>query len=337
MTVLTNTTQTFNIGTAGGIREDLEDKIWDLFPEDTWALTNLDKVDATSTFHEWLGQQLAAPAANIQIEGDDASFSVAAAPSRFATHTQIASKTFLISDSLEATNRAGRAKEAARVMVVKMRELKRDIEQALTQNQASTIGGAGTGRSTAGMETWIGGVTADPSTGGASNAVRSTTTAQLTTTPAVTSGAAGTAPTDGATLGPLTKVALDMALCGSWTAGGNPRVILTNTIGKIAIDNITSIATRFVDVAKGDQGSIVGAANVYVSDYGVHQVILHRYMRTSVVLCLDPDYWSIAQLRGFQKRQLAKTGDGEKYQVIWEGGLEARNWKASSKVVAVNG
>lgn len=337
MTVLTNTTQTFTIGTAGGIREDLEDKIWDLFPEDTWALTNLDKVDATSTFHEWLGQQLASPAANIQIEGDDASFAAAAAPARYGTYTQIASKTFLISDSLEATNRAGRAKEAARVMVVKMRELKRDIEQALTQNQISTVGGAGTGRSTAGMESWIGGVTADPATGGASNAVRSTTSANTTTTPAVTSGAAGTAPTDGSTLGALTKTALDMALAGSWTAGGNPRVILTNTIGKVAIDNITGIATRFVDVNKSAQASIVGAANVYVSDYGVHQVILHRYMRSSVVFCLDPDYWSIAQLRGFQKRQLAKTGDGEKYQVIWEGGLEARNWRASSKVVAVNG
>lgn len=335
MTVLTNTTQTFNIGTAGGIREDLEDKIWDLFPEDTWALTNLDKVDASSTFHEWLGQQLASPAANIQIEGDDASFALAAAPARYGTYTQIASKTFLISDSLEATNRAGRAKEAARVMVVKMRELKRDIEQAITQNQISTVGGAGTGRSTAGMESWIGGVTIDPSTGGAANAVRATTTANTTTTPAVTSGAAGTAPTDGSTVGSLTQTALNCALAGSWTAGGNARVILVGNTAKIQIDAITGVATRFIDVGKADQAPIVGAANLYVSDYGTHQVILHRYMRSSVVLCLDPDYWSIAQLRGFQKRQLAKTGDGEKYQVIWEGGLEARNWRASAKVVAV--
>lgn len=333
MTVLTNTTQTFNIGTAGGIREDLEDKIWDLFPEDTWALTNLDKVDASSTFHEWLGQQLAAPAANIQIEGDDASFALAAAPARYGTYTQIASKTFLISDSLEATNRAGRAKEAARVMVVKMRELKRDIEQAVTQNQISTVGGAGTGRSTAGMESWIGGPTSDP-TGAAANAVRATTTANTTTTPAVTSGTAGTAPTDGSTTGPLTQAALNLALQGAWAQGGNPRVILVGASQKTAIDGITGVATRFVDVMKSDQAPIIGAANLYVSDYGTHQVILHRYMRSSVVLCLDPDYWAIAQLRGFSKRQLAKTGDGEKYQVIWEGGLEARNWRASSKVVA---
>lgn len=30
MTILANTTTTYTIGTAGGIREDLEDVIWDL-------------------------------------------------------------------------------------------------------------------------------------------------------------------------------------------------------------------------------------------------------------------------------------------------------------------
>jgi hypothetical protein len=47
----------------------LEDVIWDLFPEDTWAVSNLDKVDATAPTHEWLFQQLAAAAANIGVEG----------------------------------------------------------------------------------------------------------------------------------------------------------------------------------------------------------------------------------------------------------------------------
>lgn len=35
-----------------GYREDLEDTIWDLFPEDTWALSNFEKTSATATFHE---------------------------------------------------------------------------------------------------------------------------------------------------------------------------------------------------------------------------------------------------------------------------------------------
>lgn len=334
MTVLSGTSSTVGVGTAGGIREDLSDVIFDLFPEDTWAVSNLDREDASSTYTEWLAQELAAPAANIQIEGDDATFASLTPPSRYANYLQIMSKTFLVSDTLEAVNKAGRKSELARGAMVKMRELKRDFETRITQNGIATAGGAGTGRSFAGMETWIGGATADPGNTTA-NAVRSTTTANTTTTPPTTSGAPGTAPTDGSTTGALTAAVLNQALMGAWAQGGDPRVILTGVIGKGYIDGFTGVATRFVDVDGAKQASIIGAANVYVSDYGKHQVILHRYMRSSVVLCLDPDYWAVRYLRKPQKRKLAKTGDGEKYQIIQEAALVARNWKASSKVVAV--
>lgn len=40
--------------TSGGNREDLEDVIYDLFPDETFMLTNLEKSSATATFHEWL-------------------------------------------------------------------------------------------------------------------------------------------------------------------------------------------------------------------------------------------------------------------------------------------
>lgn len=69
MTVLTGSTVTFGVGSGGGIREDLEDVIWDLFPEDTYLVSNLDKIDATATTHEWLAQQLASAGTNIGVEG----------------------------------------------------------------------------------------------------------------------------------------------------------------------------------------------------------------------------------------------------------------------------
>lgn len=333
MALLGNTTITYGVGTAGGLREDLSDVIFDLFPEDTWALSNLDKEQASATYTEWLAQELAAPGANIQLEGDDATFASLTAPTRYGSYLQISSKTFLVSDSLEAVSKGGRKSELARGAIVKMRELKRDMEQRILQNGASTVGGAGTGRSTAGMETWIGGPTADPGTTTA-NAVRATTTANSATTPAVTGGAAGTAPTDGSTTGALTSAVLNQALMGAWAQGGDPRVILVGATQKQAIDAFTSIATRFVDVDRASQASITAAANVYVSDYGKHQVILSRYMRSSVVLCIDPSYWAVRYLRAPLKRELAKTGDGTKYQILTEWALVARNWKANSKVVA---
>jgi hypothetical protein len=94
--------------------------------------------------------------------------------------------------------------------------------------------------------------------------VLSTTTASATTAP-LTSGTAGVAPTDGTTLAPLTAPDLNFALEAAWSDGGDPRVILTGTIGKGYIDTFTGIATRFVDVDKSAQASIIGAANVYVN------------------------------------------------------------------------
>lgn len=333
MTQLTGTTDSFDIGTAQGMREDLSDTIFDLFPADTWAVSTLERETATNTYTEWLGQELSGATANRQIEGDDASFATLSAPSRYGTDCQILSKTFLVSDSLEATNRAGRGREAARGLMVRMREIKRDLEQAVTQNQISTVGGSGTGRSTAGMESWIGGPTSSTGTT-AANAVATTTTAATATTPPVTSGRAATAPTDGTTFGALTNNALNLALEGAWIQGGDPRIILMSSTQKKVADTFTGIATRFVDVNKSAQASIIGAASSYVSDFGNHTLMLHRYMRTSIVLCLDPDYWALRYLRPFTKRELAKTGDGTKHQIIGEVGLVARNWRASAKVVA---
>lgn len=339
MTVLTGSSSSFGVSSGGGIREDLEDVIWDLFPEDTWCVSNFDKVDATSTSHEWLTQQLLAAAANIQVEGDDATFTSLTPPVRMGNYTQILSKTFLVSDTLEAVKKAGRGSEVARGAMVKMRELKRDLEYAVTRNSAATSGGTGTGRSMAGIETWIAGYLANAAVGttnGASSAVVPTAGTNCTT-PSTTGGFPSTAPTDqsAGTAVALVATYLNYALQGAWSNGGDPSIILTTASQKTLIDGFTSIATRFVDVDAATQSPIIGAANVYVSDFGRHTIILHRYMRSGIVLCLDPNYWAIAFLRRPMARELARTGDGTKYQIIMEGTLVARNYQSSSKVVGL--
>ena len=333
MPLLTTTTHTYSTGygSAGGQREDLSDVIYELFPEDTWAVTNLDKEKANATYTEWLGQSLAAPTANAQLEGDDASFDALTAPSRFGSYLQISAKTFIVSDSLESVSKAGRSSELARGAMVKMRELKRDIETRICQNGISTAGGAGTARTTAGMEAWIGDATA--SAGGASHVVLATTSASATTPP-ISSGTPGTAITDGTTTGAFTSTNLNYALQGAWADGGDATTILLTAKQKALLDGFTSVATRMVDVSRTQQASITGAANIYVSDFGVHKVILNRYGRDSVVLCLDPSMWAIRFLREFKSRPLARTGDAEKRQIIAEWALVCRNPLASSKVVA---
>ena len=160
-----------------------------------------------------------------------------------------------------------------------------------------------------------------------------TVNAGATTAP-VTSGTPGAAPTDGSATGDLLESSLKLALEGAWQTGGDPNTILVSPTQKKVIDGFTGVATRFVDVNRGDEASIVGAANFYVSSFGNHRVVMHRYMRTSVVLCIDPQYWAVSFLRRPFSEQLAKTGDATKHSILAEYGLVARNPSASSKVVA---
>ena len=326
MTQLAGTTDTYRIASGGGIREDLEDTIWDLFPNDTWALTNLEKVEASNAFHEWLGDNLAGATINRQLEGDDASFSTFAQATRYGNYQQISRKTFLISRTLDAVAKAGRRKESARAQMKSMRELKRDMELALIGNQASSSGGSATTRSSAGLESWI----ATTDNGG--NGVKATTSASGST--AGFSSGTVAAPVDGSTTGAIAEAKFAEMLGLVWADGADPRIVLAGQTQKNAINAFAGIATRFVDVVPTKQATITGAADMYVSSYGKHTIVLHRYMRSSVVLAFDPDYLAVSYIDKPFMEELAKTGDGRKFQVISEFGLVVRNPNAAGKVYA---
>jgi len=336
MATITGTSSVYGqaaTGVGGSNREDLQDVIYDLFPDDTHFLSNLEKTKANAVRHEWLTDTLASPAANITIEGDDTTFASFTHPNRLSNYTQIFKKSFIVSGTQERVNKAGRRSDVSRQAVKQMRELKNDVEYSLVRNAIATAGAAGTGRSSAGMEAWIGEAT---TSGGATaaNVVRATTTASATTS-AVTSGAPATAPTDGTTTGALTEASLRAALEGAWTDGGQTDLIAVSASVKNTINAFAGVATRNVDVARGAQASITGAADLYVSNFGVHRILLHRHVRTSVALCLDSSTWAVAKLRDFFMEPLAKTGDAEKRQILFEGCLVARSPSANAKVVAI--
>jgi hypothetical protein len=73
---------------------------------------------------------------------------------------------------------------------------------------------------------------------------------------------------------------------------------------------------------------------VYRTSYGRHTLVLHRHVRSSVVLCIDPSMWAVAFLRRPFKMKLAVTGDAEKHMLLSEFCLVSRNQLANSKVVA---
>ena len=178
-----------------------------------------------------------------------------------------------------------------------------------------------------GMESWI------ATTDNSGNGVRATTTASASTA-AFGSGVV-TAPTDGTTTGALTEAKFKEALQLAWADGGKDNVVLVNTTQKAAISAFTGITTKTTQIPNNKVRAVIQAsADFYVSEVGVHQLVLHRHVRQSVVLAIDPDYWAVAFLRAPFSEEMAKTSDGHKRAIRSEFTLVSRNANASAKVVA---
>ena len=255
-------------------------------------------------------------------EGADASFGTLDPTVELGNICQISAKYVQISGTLEVIKKYGRKSELAYKLMKAGKELKRDMEFAAVQNQASSFGGKGTVRSSAGLESWISGNRILARNNGAANTTG--------TTPGFL--AAGTpAPTDG-TQATFIESDLTSALQAAWTDGGEPTTILMSSTNKQRFSAFAGIATKFQDVNRGKQATVTGAADMYVSDYGNHMVKLDRFMRDRAVLCVDPEYVGIATLRPIQKQELAKTGDSENWMVLCEWTLVVQNPDAHAKV-----
>jgi len=315
-------TNTYN---GAGIAEDFEDIIYDISPEDTPFLSVCKRTKAGQTYHQWQTDPLAAAAANAQIEGLDSTFATLSPTTVVGNYCQISSKTVNISATYDVVRKYGRKSETAYQLMKAGKELKRDMEYALVRNQASSAGGQATARSSAGIESWI-------STQSPGNGVKATGNTAATTI----GFAAGVvaAPTDGTQV-TFIEANLQTALGNAWTDGGDPSLILMSSTNKARFSAFTGIATKYNEIKGATQGIIIGAADMYVSDFGNHTVKMDRFMRDHAVLCIDPGYVGIASLRPMEKTELAKTGDSTKWLLTSEYCLVVQNPDAHAKVCSV--
>ena len=304
-----------------GRAEDFQDIIYDISPTETPLLSMAKRVKSVQTLHQWQTDVLDAPATNRRVEGDDATYATHAPTVNLANFQQISTKFVEVSGTYDAVKKYGRKSELAYQLMKAGKALKRDMDFAITRNQISTAGGVTTARSTAGMEAWIAGnriLSTGNSTG---------TTPAVTTTP-------GTAITDG-TATTFIEADLKLALQAAWVDGGEPSVLLMSATNKNRFDTFAGIATKFHDVSGNSQATTTGAADVYVSSFGNHTVKLSRQMRDQAVLCVDPEYVAVSTLRPIQKEELAKIGDGTRYQLVGEYGLVVSNMDAHAKIQGV--
>jgi hypothetical protein len=308
-----------NVTAAIGNREDLTDVIYNIAPTETPFMSNIGRTKCTSTFHEWQTDSLATAALNQQLEGDDydsGTLDTVDVTTRVTNYTTISAKTLIISGSHESTLKAGRKSEIAYQVAKKGKELKRDIEFTLSQKQAPVASTGGTTRKTRALESWIG-----------SNASRGVSGSDHGSTFVVTDG----------TQRDLTEAMVKSAVQSAWTAGGDPEMMLCGAVNKQNISSqFSGIATMYREQSGVGPGAIIGAADIYVSDFGELKVVPSRFSRDRTISIIQKDMWAIAYLRPFRVYDLAKTGDAEKRLLLSEYTLEGRNEAASAKVADLN-
>ena len=318
MAIVTNT---FTKYSAVGIREDLSNVIYNISPQTTPFVSNMTKRrSVNNTFFEWQTDSLAAAAANAQIDGDDlSSFTAVTATSRLGNYTQILRKDFVIADNLGGSlDLAGRRSEIAYQLARKGDELKRDIEFNLCGvNQAAVAGSSSAARKTASLSAFI----RTNSSRGSSGAA-----------PPVSSGVVNAAATDG-TQRAITETLLKTVLQSVWTQGGEPKMALVGPHVKTVISGFSGIAAQRYMAPSDSPTTIIGAADVYLSDWGSVQITPSRFSRARDCYILDPDQCEMSTLRPIQSEQLAKTGDATKYMLLAELGLQV-NQEAGIGVVA---
>lgn len=314
-------TNTFDSYDAVGIREDLQDVIYDISPEETPFYSACKKVKASNTFHEWQTDALRSSAANAHIEGDDTAASAATATSRLGNYTQIFKNAVSIPDTDEGLKKAGRAAEIAYQTLKIAKEQKLDIEKALFDNNARAAGNSTTARELAGAPAWLitntvfGANEGDDPTGDGTDARTDETS----------------------TLIAFDQDRFDTVMQSIWEQGGKPDVVylsafqMNKALGFEGMNNQRST----IGAAVGGTNAVVNAMDVYVTPWGTVEFVPTRENRSRDVFIMQSDMWAVGVLRPTKNSALAKTGDSTRRQVLTELTLVCKNEKASG-IIADN-
>lgn len=316
MSAVANTYQTYQ---AKGIKENLMNVISNIEPEETPFLSNISKGETKTTFKEWQQDTLdARSSSNQQIEGDDITSFPAITPTvRVGNYAEIARKLILISDTEEIVDKAGRKSELSYQIALKGSALKRDQEVSCLENKAANGGSSSTARVTAGMGAWVK-TNVDKEAGGV-NPVYTTLPNDVRT--------------DG-TPRAFTETMLRTVMRLAYNAGGKPTLLSLGSFNKALVsETFDGIAVNTLNVNNGATAiSLVGAVDVYVSDFGKLMIAPNLNQRGRDAWFITPSGISLDYLRPYAVKELAKTGDAEKRMLITEYMLRVMNEKQHALV-----
>lgn len=274
-------------------REDLTDVITNISPTQTPITTMIGKTKATSTYHEFPEDELAAAVVNACIEGASDTATAAPARTRKGNHTQIMKKGYSVSGSQQAVKTAGVSDEYGYNMIKAMKEVAKDLELAITTQTTDTAGSASVARKMAGIPGCV-----------TTHALANSGTARV-----------------------ITNAIITNALKVAWADGGEPNKLIVSAGNKINISSLTTSNTKNIEAAKK---KVVEAIDIIDTDFGRVEVVASRFMPDTSIYVLDPQYLAIAWLRPFQKKALNTDFDGKAGMITGEMTLEVKGEKGQA-------
>lgn len=314
MAIITNT---FRSTDAVGNREELSDVVSRITPEDTPIYSMIGKTSFKTTHPEWETDDLAAPGENIIAEGDEYDFDAIATPDRMGNYTQIVRKTGIVSGTQDANDNAGNVEKLKYQKLKKGVELRKDVEFAIVNANASVGGNT---REFGSLPTWIE-TNVSRGSGGSNGGYSSGTGLTV-------------APTNG-TQRAFTKAITDDVMQQGYESGANFRHVFTSPYVKsvfVTFMSDSNVAQFRYAASTGKNNSIVANADVYEGPYGKVMIHPNRVMSTAATsrnaFFVDTEYLSFGWYRKIKEdKNVAKTGDAKKFVILGEGALKVSNEK----------
>lgn len=297
----------------GLIKEDVMDQIWDI-SKIPLPFTDLVGSDTTGNdYTEWTTDKLGDPAlAGWVVDGADSDKNDAATGARIGNHAGILTKEVRVSTRARESDTVGRSDELSYQVMMRQRELRRNVEaNALgIQGSQTSAPDAGTPGIPAGLA--VMGTKFDNGNTGSGGVFASGNWS------AWTPGAAPVA---------LTEKQIRDAAQATWEDGGDPTTIMSvpaliRGLSEYMFTSSSRIATLTAETNQNGPATAMGSVNVFLTDFGVTlNMVPNRIQQgydsagtadAASLFILDPAYARLTFLHGYRVEPLAKTGLSDK-------------------------
>ncbi len=338
MAQLANTHDRYDLDATGvNTIRDVDNMVHNIDPQLTPATNNFGSGSAKQGIKEWLTDAYAAPdTSNKHIDGDEFTNDALDSAEVLANYLQISTKVLETSRRADLVEKYGRSgEEMSYQMLKKMVELKRDVESivcGLNGQQAALAGNSTTAPQSASLGYWLkttGNVSRGA--GGASGALSNTTY-----------GYPASGYADG-TVRALSQATLLGVMGSIYTNSREANMVMVGPTMKGRLSSYlfssgARIATPYQPFKDGKTtgGTAVGTMDVYVTDYGIFDIVPNRFQRERDVFVLNKDDFRIDYLTKYKTGEIARTGDAQRKSIITDWTLVSKNEKGSGGVFDID-